>query len=115
MRKEKDYKLVVQFIISSIYKIEKIADCSYEEFIENIEKYASIIYFLEKITDATKRIPAQIKAQYPQIDWINIIGFRNILVHDYLGGYDNHIIWNTVHHEIPKLKNALIEIEAKLP
>jgi uncharacterized protein with HEPN domain len=42
----------------------------------------------------------------PGIDWRAIAGFRNILVHDYLG-LDLHTIWLVIEQDRPQLKNAL--------
>ena len=38
------------------------------------------------------------------IDWRSISGFRNILVHDYLGGIDLDIIWEVVDRYLLELK-----------
>ena len=47
----------------------------------------------------------------PNIEWRSISGFRNILVHDYLGGIDLDIIWEVIAKYLPELKK---EIEAIL-
>ena len=38
-------------------------------------------------------------------------GFRNILVHDYLGGIDLNLIWQVIEQELPILKNSLLSIQ----
>ena len=39
------------------------------------------------------------------MDWYKMSGFRNILVHDYLG-IDTETVWNIVKKDIPVLKEA---------
>jgi len=43
-----------------------------------------------------------------------ISGFRNILVHDYLG-VDLDTIWQVVAKELPPLRAALLRLTARLP
>jgi uncharacterized protein with HEPN domain len=47
---------------------------------------------------------------YPDTEWQAISGFRNILVHDYLG-LDLKLIWSVVEKRLPLLK---VEIEKML-
>jgi len=40
------------------------------------------------------------------IDWLKITGFRNVLVHDYLG-IDIERVWNILEKDLPVLKKAV--------
>ncbi|GBF52998.1 nucleotidyltransferase [Microcystis sp. 0824] len=48
----------------------------------------AIIRRLQTLAESTQRLSEELKANIPDVDWRNISGFRNILVHDYLGGID---------------------------
>jgi uncharacterized protein with HEPN domain len=41
----------------------------------------------------------------PSVDWKGLAGFRNVLVHDYLG-VDLEYIYRAVEQDVPRLKLA---------
>ena len=43
----------------------------------------------------------------PNIDWQGLAGFRNILVHDYLGGISLGRVWNAIENDLPVLKKQV--------
>ena len=63
------------------------------------------------MSESSQRLSDQAKGNCPEIDWRSISGFRNILVHDYLGGIDNELIWQVIKQELPLLKAALLKIQ----
>ena len=44
-------------------------------------------------------------ALHPDVDWKGLAGFRNVLVHDYLG-VDLELVYRAVEHDVPRLKRA---------
>jgi len=54
------------------------------------------------------KLPDELKDNYPTVNWFRIIGFRNRIVHDYMG-VDYKIVWTIIQNDIDKL---LIEIES---
>jgi uncharacterized protein with HEPN domain len=52
-----------------------------------------------------------VKASQPSVDWKGLAGFRNVLVHDYLG-VDLELVYRAVDRDVPRLK---IACEAALP
>ena len=86
-----------------------------ESYTENIDKEAflntsliqdAVIRNLQVMAESTQRLSERTKKARPKIDWYRIAGFRNVLVHDYLG-VDLERIWNIVEKEIPVLKKAV--------
>jgi len=57
---------------------------------------------LEIIGEAANRISENFQNSYPQIPWRNIIGQRNILIHEY-GEVKNERIWVVATEKIPEL------------
>ncbi len=88
------------------------------EAIERIEKYAArgraafdadeliqtwIVHHIEVIGEACRALPLEFQARYPEIPWRDIVGMRNIIVHQYFG-IDLDAVWAVVAHDLPKLK-----------
>lgn len=66
---------------------------------------------LEVIGEAAGKLDGDFRILHPEIPWRQMIGARNILIHNY-DGMDPDIVWNIVQTEIPRLLasvNVLIE------
>jgi uncharacterized protein with HEPN domain len=75
---------------------------SFETFIADELRLLSVIRCLEVIGEACKKIPPEIKVQYPEITWKTIAGMRDYLIHDYMG-VNNQLVWKTAINDIPDL------------
>lgn len=60
------------------------------------------LYRLQTLAESTQRLSFGLKASYPDIPWEDIGGFRNRVVHGYLG-VDLDIIWDVVRRDLPAL------------
>ena len=61
---------------------------------------------IQLIGEAANCLPADFQQRYPDVEWSEIIGMRNILVH----GYDiirHEVLWDTATSDIPKLLKQL--------
>ncbi|HLY59047.1 MAG TPA: HepT-like ribonuclease domain-containing protein [Stellaceae bacterium] len=68
---------------------------------------------IEIISEAARRIPAELQATQPHTPWAEIMGIGNILRHEYHRISDT-VIWNVVQHHLPPLRAAVSAIEAVL-
>jgi len=70
----------------------------------------AIVRNLQTLAESTQRLSDKTKQRKPEVDWRAIAGFRNVVVHDYLG-VDLERIWHIIEHDLPGLKthiNALL-------
>jgi uncharacterized protein with HEPN domain len=105
-------QLLLEDIVASGNKIlSYTSNLSYEQFLEDEKTMDAVIRNFEIIGEAANRLPEEIKDQYPQIDWHRIRGFRNRIVHDYMG-IDYKIVWLIKESFLPKL---ISDINAILP
>ena len=103
---------------NSIY-IEHMLDCIHRisEYVENKEQFYdstlvqdAVVRNLQTMAESSKRLAISIKNVHQDIPWNNIAGFRNILVHDYLG-VDLDMIWSVIEKELPTLEKMLTKLE----
>lgn len=79
-------QLVLEDIVECAKKILVYTDgFSFEQFVSDSKTVDAVIRNFEVIGEAANRLPEETKDQFPQIDWHRIRGFRNRIVHDYIG------------------------------
>ena len=61
---------------------------------------------LEIISEASRRIPEDQKAGFPDVPWAQIAGIGNILRHEY-HRVEPALIWNITQTHLPALKRAI--------
>ncbi|MDX2494696.1 MAG: DUF86 domain-containing protein [Desulfuromusa sp.] len=94
-------------MLECIQRMEQYVGDDRNRFFNDMMLQDAILRVLQVMAESSQRISEQAKKQQPEIDWRGISGFRNILVHDYLGGVDLELIWQVIEAELPKLKKAL--------
>ena len=103
-------ELLVQDMLDSCHKIMAYTqDMSYNDFIKDSKTIDAVIRNFEIIGEAANRLPEAFKDIHSEIDWHRIRGFRNRIVHDYMG-IDFEIVWAIRNQYLNELINALEKI-----
>jgi uncharacterized protein with HEPN domain len=96
-------------INEAIEKIEKYVSIGYQAFAEDERTQIWIIHHLQVIGEASNHISDELTEQNPDIPWADIVGLRNILVHQYFG-IDLRQVWETAELDMPILKAKVRKI-----
>lgn len=91
------------------YIVQNSASLEYEMFIDNETLKRSFVRSLEVIGEATKNLPDDFKQKYSQVQWKEIAGLRDILIHHYFG-VDYKSVWDVVKNKIPRIKEQVKNI-----
>ena len=81
-------------------------DLSEENFLKDETLKRAVVRSLEIIGEATKKIPADIKIRWNTIQWKNMAGMRDRLIHDYMG-VNYAIVWDVVENKIPNISEQI--------
>jgi uncharacterized protein with HEPN domain len=90
-------------------------------YIKGLSKYTftsdtkttdAVVRNIEIIGEAVKNLPDSLKKKYPNIDWKEIAGMRDVVAHEYFG-IDTELVWKTAISDIPKLNRDITAILKK--
>jgi uncharacterized protein with HEPN domain len=69
--------------------------------------YDAALRNLQTLSEATQHLPDVMKTEHPHVPWREISGFRNILVHNYLGDIDPATVAAVVDKHLAPLAAAV--------
>lgn len=102
----KDDRLYLIHIKECIDKIDRYSANGRAEFFGNTMAQDAIVRNLQTLAESTQRLSDKTKLRKPEVDWRAIAGFRNVVVHDYLG-VDLERIWHIIEYDLPGLKTHI--------
>lgn len=107
---KREAKLLIGDLIESAEKILAYTQgMTYDDFIADEKTVDAVIRNFEIIGEASNRLPLPFKLIHPEINWKQMRGFRNRIVHDYIG-IDYTIVWQIKEVYLPHLLTLLKEI-----
>lgn len=102
----KDYRVYMQDILSAIVKIETYTEDGKEKFLAEEMVQDAVIRQLMITGEACAKLPVAMRKKYGEIPWKEIIGMRNIIIHDY-ANVDLQIVWDAIVHGLPNLRTVI--------
>jgi uncharacterized protein with HEPN domain len=83
-----------------------VKDMRFEDFADDERTLYAVTRCLEVISEASRRLPDQMKARHPDVPWRLIAGAGNVYRHDY-DGILPRILWHTVKVQLAPLELAV--------
>lgn len=106
--------LLLEDILNSGEKILSYTNnLTFEQFLHDDKTMDAVIRNFEIIGEAANRLTDEFRDAHPLVDWHRIRGFRNRIVHDYMG-IDYKIVWNIKEDFLPLFIEQIKSILQKL-
>jgi len=102
----KDNRLYLIHILESIGRIEDYTRDGEVAFMRETKTQDAVLRNLQTLAESTQNLTPDLKGASPQVNWDKIAGFRNVLVHDYLG-INMVRVWEIIEHHLPELKSQV--------
>jgi uncharacterized protein with HEPN domain len=101
-------------IIEAIKRIELYTkELSYQDFLQKIETQDAVVRNFEIIGEAVKNISKNLKTKYNNLQWKEIAGMRDKVIHFYFGvNWD--IVWKASKNSLPQFKQKIEGILKKI-
>ncbi len=74
-------------------------------FITDRKTVYAVIRALEIVSEASRRLPPELRDRHPEIDWAAVAAAGNVYRHEY-EGVDEALIWHTVRHDLHLLRSV---------
>jgi uncharacterized protein with HEPN domain len=100
----------VDYLLDILDNVEKaqrfVEGVTQEDFEANDEKVYAVVHALQTIGEAARHVPKSLRQHYAAIDWDDVVGMRDIVIHEYFG-VDLDIIWRTVQKDLVPLETLV--------
>lgn len=105
------WKFRIAHILDAIDKILRYTqNASFQTFAADERTVDAVIRNFLVIGEASRHIPAQVRAATPRIPWALMEAIRHILVRDY-ETVRLDIVWKTITDDLPPLRVELLKIQ----
>ncbi len=80
-----------------------------ESFAADVRAFYAVTRCLEIVSEASRRLSPEFKADHPDIPWRNVAGSGNVYRHDY-EDVAQRIVWRTVYEALPPLRALALSV-----
>jgi uncharacterized protein with HEPN domain len=109
----KDDRVYLIHIWECIQRIESYSIEGRSAFLASTMMQDAIIRNFEIIGEATKNLSLEMRQSHPEIQWRGLAGFRDVLIHNYMG-VDLVEVWNIIENDLIQIKSSLEPIMIEL-
>jgi uncharacterized protein with HEPN domain len=102
----KDDRIYIDHILECMEWIARYTAEGRDAFFSDRKTQSATLRELQTLAESTQRLSDELKKAHPEIPWESISGFRNVLVHDYLGIKPERI-WEIIERDLPPFRAAL--------
>jgi len=86
--------------------VEFVAGSDIASFRDDARTIYAVTRCLEIISEASRRLPEDLKARHPSIAWQQMAAAGNVYRHEY-EDVAAHFIWETVQRDLPALRTVI--------
>jgi uncharacterized protein with HEPN domain len=87
------------------------AELEFPAFSADRKTVYAVVRALEIVSEASRRLPEDLKNRHPEIDWTAVAAAGNIYRHEY-EAVDEGLIWHTARHDLAALRGvAMVELD----
>ena len=101
----KDDRIYLEHILDGIGAIRRYTRGGRTPFFADRMVQKATLRELQEIAESTQRLSDPFKAAHPKVPWRDIAGFRNVLVHGYLG-LNLERVWSVIEYDLAPLQEA---------
>jgi uncharacterized protein with HEPN domain len=98
----RDSVFVIQMIEAAEAALEFCEGQTAESFAGDRLVGFAVVRAVQLIGQAARGVSEELQSAHPEIPWREMIGMRNVVVHDY-ADVDMVLVWKTVHDDLPTL------------
>jgi uncharacterized protein with HEPN domain len=102
----RDDSIYLRHILECLNAIQEYTVGGRETFFADRKTQKATLRELQELAESTQNLSADLKNHHPEIPWRDIAGFRNVLVHDYLG-LNLSRIWQIIERDLTGLKKEV--------
>lgn len=101
-------------IIEAMDDIESFVEgMTFDEFKEEKRTFAACVRNLEIMGEAVKNLPEDLKNEHDDVQWREVAGMRDKVIHAYFG-VSHEIIWTTIRADFPGFRTSIGGILSEL-
>ncbi|MBI2345621.1 MAG: DUF86 domain-containing protein [Deltaproteobacteria bacterium] len=103
MKNDRMYLIQIQ---ECVQRIGEYTQNGKEHFLRTPLVQDGVVRNFEIIGETTKQLSQTLKDRYPDIPWKRVAGFRDVLIHDYMG-IDLEEVWGIIEKSLSSLERQI--------